>query len=143
MTCGYFSVSADGHLLCHPERDPSKSVDLKRLVDSMQLRGLDLPLLVRFNGVLKDRIREIHDVFARALQIHGSLGLSTEMPFAAGVLDSFHMGLADGPTEVHKVTVARQLLGRYKPADEPFPEYHLIRREEAARAKYAKIIGKG
>jgi acyl-CoA dehydrogenase len=81
-----------------------------------------------------------HDVFARALQIHGSLGLSTEMPFAAGVLDSFHMGLADGPTEVHKVTVARQLLGRYKPADEPFPEYHLIRREEAALAMYADII---
>ena len=47
-----------------------------------------------------------HDVYARALQVHGSLGLSTEMPFAAGVLDSFHMGLADGPTEVHKVTVA-------------------------------------
>ena len=81
-----------------------------------------------------------HDVFARALQIHGSLGLSTEMPFAAGVLDSFHMGLADGPTEVHKVTVARQLLGRYQGSDEAFPEYHLIRREEAALAKYADII---
>ncbi|MFU8817364.1 MAG: acyl-CoA dehydrogenase family protein [Pseudomonadales bacterium] len=81
-----------------------------------------------------------HDVFARALQIHGSLGLSTEMPFAAGVLDSFHMGLADGPTEVHKVTVARQLLGRYQASDEAFPEYHLIRREEAALAKYADVI---
>jgi acyl-CoA dehydrogenase len=81
-----------------------------------------------------------HDVYARALQVHGSLGLSTEMPFAAGVLDSFHMGLADGPTEVHKVTVARQLLGRYQPADEPFPEYHLIRREQEALKKYADII---
>jgi acyl-CoA dehydrogenase len=83
-----------------------------------------------------------HDVFARALQVHGSLGLSTEMPFAAGVLDSFHMGLADGPTEVHKVTVARQLLGRYKGTNDLFPEYHLPRREEAAKKKYAHIIGK-
>jgi acyl-CoA dehydrogenase len=81
-----------------------------------------------------------HDVFARALQIHGSLGLSTEMPFAAGVLDSFHMGLADGPTEVHKVTVARQVLGRYQGTDDLFPEYHLIRREEAALQKYAAVI---
>jgi acyl-CoA dehydrogenase len=81
-----------------------------------------------------------HDVFARALQIHGSLGLSTEMPFAAGVLDSFHMGLADGPTEVHKVTVARQLLGRYQGTEDLFPEYHLIRREEAALKKYADVI---
>ena len=82
-----------------------------------------------------------HDVFARALQVHGSLGLSTEMPFAAGVLDSFHMGLADGPTEVHKVTVARQLLGRYKGSNEMFPDYHLIKREEAALKKYAHIVG--
>ncbi len=81
-----------------------------------------------------------HDVYARALQVHGSLGLSTEMPFAAGVLDSFHMGLADGPTEVHKVTVARQLLGQYKPADDPFPDYHLIRRKEEALKRYADII---
>ena len=82
-----------------------------------------------------------HDVYARALQVHGSLGLSTEMPFAAGVLDSFHMGLADGPTEVHKVTVARQLLGRYRGSDdEAFPEYHLVRREQAALAKYAHLI---
>jgi acyl-CoA dehydrogenase len=81
-----------------------------------------------------------HDVYARALQVHGSLGLSTEMPFAAGVLDSFHMGLADGPTEVHKVTVAKQVLGQYQGTDDLFPEYHLIRRKEAALAKYADII---
>jgi acyl-CoA dehydrogenase len=84
--------------------------------------------------------RVYHDVYARALQIHGSLGLSTEMPFAAGVLDSFHMGLADGPTEVHKVTVARQVLGRYQGTDDLFPEYHLIRQQEAAMAKYADVI---
>ena len=57
-----------------------------------------------------------HDVAARALQIHGSLGVSEEMPFSAMVIESFHMGLADGPTEVHKVTVARQILSRV-PAD--------------------------
>ncbi|HXC49553.1 MAG TPA: biosynthetic arginine decarboxylase [Candidatus Limnocylindrales bacterium] len=67
---GYFSVSAAGHLLCHPQKDPNRFVDLKQLVDSMQLRGLDLPLLVRFNGILRDRVREIHDVFARAISDH-------------------------------------------------------------------------
>ena len=38
----------------------------------------------------------LHDVAGRALQIHGSLGVSHEMPFASMVLESFHMGLADG-----------------------------------------------
>jgi acyl-CoA dehydrogenase len=84
--------------------------------------------------------RVYHDVYARALQVHGSIGLSTEMPFAAGVLDSFHMGLADGPTEVHKITVAKQVLGRYKGTEDVFPEYHLIRRREAALKKYAHVL---
>ena len=62
------------------------------------------------------------------------------MPFAAGVLDSYHMGLADGPTEVHKVTVARQVLGGYSGKDEVFPDYHLIKRRDAAIAKYAELL---
>ena len=81
-----------------------------------------------------------HDVYARALQVHGSLGVSNEMPFAAGVIDSFHMALADGPTEVHKVTVARQVLGRYQGTGELFPDYHLVKRREEALAKYAGLI---
>ena len=52
----------------------------------------------------------LHDVSARALQIHGSLGTSHEMPFVQYLTESFVLGLADGPTEVHKVTLARQLL---------------------------------
>lgn len=81
-----------------------------------------------------------YDVYSRAVQIHGSLGISNEMPFAAGVLDSFHMALADGPTEVHKVTVARQVLGHYQGTDQLFPDYHLIKRREEALAKYANLI---
>ena len=52
----------------------------------------------------------LHDVSARALQIHGSLGTSHEMPFVQYLTESFVLGLADGPTEVHKVTLARLLL---------------------------------
>ena len=45
----------------------------------------------------------LNAVASRALQIHGSLGASWEMPLAEYVIQSFHMGLADGPTDVHKV----------------------------------------
>ena len=47
-----------------------------------------------------------HDVACRALYLHGSLGVSNEMPFSKQITESFVMGLADGPTEVHKITVA-------------------------------------
>ncbi len=47
----------------------------------------------------------LHDVSARALQLHGSLGTTHEMPFVQYLIESFVLGLADGPTEVHKVDV--------------------------------------
>ena len=54
--------------------------------------------------------------------LHGSLGATNEMPFVEQVIQSFHMGLADGPTEVHKITVARQILREYKATDGSVPE---------------------
>ena len=80
------------------------------------------------------------DVFSRALMIHGSLGVSNEMPFSAGVIDSFHMALADGPTEVHKVTVARQLLREYAGTNDLFPTTHLPKLRQAAYEKYAGVL---
>ena len=50
------------------------------------------------------------------------------------------MGLADGPTEVHKVTVARQLLREYKPSDDLWPTEHIPKKLDAARAKYAEYL---
>ena len=58
----------------HPDRDPDRSVDMKELVDRLQQRGLDLPVLLRFNGILKERLREMHDVFAEAIAEHDYRG---------------------------------------------------------------------
>jgi arginine decarboxylase len=67
---GYFSVAPTGHLLVHPTKDPSRGLDLKQLVDRLQLRGIDLPILIRFAGILKHRLGEIHDAFAAAIAEH-------------------------------------------------------------------------
>jgi acyl-CoA dehydrogenase len=82
----------------------------------------------------------LHDVAANALQIHGSLGVSNEMPFGSMVLESFHMGLADGATEVHKVTLARQLLKGYKATDDLFPTTHLPRLKAQAIEKFGDLL---
>ena len=82
----------------------------------------------------------LHDIASRALYIHGSLGISSEMPFADQVLQSFHMGLADGPSEVHKVTVARQLLRDYSPSNTLFPSYHVPKLQAEAREKFAEAL---
>ena len=80
------------------------------------------------------------NVATRALQIHGSLGVSWEMPFTKEVMESFHMGLADGPTEVHKVQVARRVLDDYVPCDDLFPSAHLPKKREEALTKYADVL---
>jgi acyl-CoA dehydrogenase len=79
----------------------------------------------------------LHDIASRALQIHGSLGLCDEMPFAGQVLDSYYLGLADGPTEVHKITLAKQIIRAHRPTAEVFPSYHLPQVRDRAAAKYA------
>ncbi len=58
---GYFSVNAAGHLQVHPTKDPSTAIDLKELVDRLQLRGISLPVLIRFTDILKHRLGEIHE----------------------------------------------------------------------------------
>jgi len=82
----------------------------------------------------------LHDVAARALQIHGSLGVSHEMPFGSMVLESFHMGLADGATEVHKITLAQQVLADHKPSTDLFPSAHIPKLRSEARARYADVL---
>jgi acyl-CoA dehydrogenase len=81
-----------------------------------------------------------HDIAARALHLHGSIGVSDEMPFVGQVIGSFVMGIADGPTEVHKVTVAKQVLRNYRPSNDIFPTYHIPKRREAAAEKYAELL---
>jgi acyl-CoA dehydrogenase len=82
----------------------------------------------------------LHDIAQRALQVHGALGVSNEMPFNGMILAAHVLGLADGPSEVHKVTVARQILRDYKPSDDLWPTQHLPKRLAAARAKYAEYL---
>ena len=64
---GYFSVNGDGHVCVHPTKDPERSIDLKQLVDRLQLRGIDLPILIRFADILKHRLGEIHGTFQSAM----------------------------------------------------------------------------
>lgn len=82
----------------------------------------------------------LNRIAMRAMQIHGSLGLSNEMPFVEMLINAYHLGLADGPTEVHKTTLARTLLRDVKPADGLFPSTHLVAAREAARARYADVL---
>src|SRR5687767_5019340 len=71
---GYFSVGANGHVLAHVTKEPHRSIDLKQLVDHLQLRGIGLPILIRFRDILRHRLGEIHGAFQAAIQQHNYEG---------------------------------------------------------------------
>lgn len=51
-----------------------------------------------------------------------------------------HMGIVDGPTEVHQVTISRQVLEDYRPLPDEFPTAWLPPRIEAARERFAEAL---
>jgi len=71
---GYFSISESGHVLVHPTKDPRRYVDLKELVDTLVLRGIDPPLLLRFPQILGQQLREMWEVFDAAIRDHDYRG---------------------------------------------------------------------
>ncbi len=76
----------------------------------------------------------------RTMQLHGALGVSNEMPLANMLMAAVTMGIADGPTEVHKFTVAREVLKEYSAAEGDWPSEHLPERRAAARVQYADLL---
>ena len=82
----------------------------------------------------------LQDVVQRSIQVHGALGVSNELPLARMWLAGPILGLADGPTEVHKVTVARQVLRDHRATDDLWPSEHLPAKRAAARAKLAALL---
>src|SRR5438552_454424 len=71
---GYFGINKAGHVTVHPNKRPDQSIDLKELVDQLQARGIQLPILLRFTDILRHRVGEIHDAFRAAIKESGYLG---------------------------------------------------------------------
>jgi acyl-CoA dehydrogenase len=83
----------------------------------------------------------LHDVIDRALQAHGSLGYSTDLPLEAMYRYARGARFYDGPDEIHRQSVARQILAGYEPPPGGIPSEHLPTRREASRIKFAEILG--
>ena len=81
--------------------------------------------LIKFYGA-----KVLHDVVDRALQAHGSLGYSTDLPLEQMYRFARAARIYDGPDEVHRDTVARLVLQGYAAPDDGVPSEHLPTRRE-------------
>jgi acyl-CoA dehydrogenase len=82
----------------------------------------------------------LHDVVDRALQAHGALGYSTDLPLEAMYRFARAARIYDGPDEVHQQSVARQILRGYAAPPDGVPSEHLPTARAAARAKFAELL---
>jgi arginine decarboxylase len=71
---GYFTIGSNGHVWVHPSKDPTRGIDLKELVDTLILRGITPPILLRFGEILKDRLQDLHRAFQDAIRDHNYTG---------------------------------------------------------------------
>ena len=82
----------------------------------------------------------VHDAVWRSMHAHGALGVSNEMPFSSMWSMAPVVSVVDGPTEVHKVTVAREVLKGYEASEGLWPSNHLPALREDAMRKLAVHI---
>ncbi|MCS5697758.1 biosynthetic arginine decarboxylase [Cyanobium sp. FGCU-52] len=67
----YFSVGARGQVMVQPRGERGGALDLVELVRGLQGRDLSLPLLIRFDDILEDRLERLHAAFERAIAQYG------------------------------------------------------------------------
>jgi len=91
--------------------------------------------LIKFYGA-----KVLHDVIDRALQAHGSLGYSTDLPLEEMYRWARAARIYDGPDEVHRASVARQILRGYEPPADDVPTEHIPTRRAAARERFAWLL---
>lgn len=70
----YFSINARGHISVQPQGERGGSLDLHDLVQELRSRNLSLPLLIRFDDILEDRLERLHSAFERAIAQYGYKG---------------------------------------------------------------------
>jgi arginine decarboxylase len=66
----YFGINEDGHLVVHPRRTSEHSIDIKTIVDDVVARGVKLPVLFRFQDILRHRVVALNDTFRKAIDEH-------------------------------------------------------------------------
>jgi acyl-CoA dehydrogenase len=82
----------------------------------------------------------LHDVIDRAIQAHGSLGYSSDLPLEAMYRAARAARFYDGPDEVHRDSVAKLILRGYSAAPGGVPTEHVPTRTVAARQRFADML---
>ena len=142
------SMSVHGSLLGDKQMVQTWIADSLAEIRAARLMTLQAAWKIDHEGAMASRTeismikyfgaKVLHDVIDRALQIHGSLGYSCDLPLEDMYRTARSARIYDGPDEVHKVTVAKRVMRGYQPVE--VPTEHVPTRRAAAQQQYASEL---
>jgi acyl-CoA dehydrogenase len=140
----------DGERLADKQTVQNWIADSAAEIDAAQLMTLRAAWKMDTQGVIAARqeislikfygAAVLYNVIDRAIQVHGSLGYSTDMPLEHMYRTARAARLVDGADEVHRVSVARQILGAYEAPTDEVPTEHVPTRLKEARERFAWML---
>ena len=68
---GYFTINERGNIQILPTRDPKAKIDIMEVIEEAKSQGLNFPLVLRFQDLLRDRVETINKAFASAISESG------------------------------------------------------------------------
>jgi arginine decarboxylase len=70
----YFGINKSGNLTVQPKQSHNQPLDLKLIVDDILARGIKLPVLIRFQDILRHRVVALNEAFRKAIEEHNYQG---------------------------------------------------------------------
>lgn len=70
----YFNIAPGGNLAVYPRQGQGPGIDLMKVVEEASQQGLEMPLLVRFQDIIRHRVIQLNESFLRAIKEAGYTG---------------------------------------------------------------------
>jgi arginine decarboxylase len=70
----FFSINPNGHLTVHPRRGDGPGVDLRAVVEEIKSQGLGMPVLIRFQDIIRHRVVTLNEAFRKSIAEFGYKG---------------------------------------------------------------------
>ena len=63
----YFNINSGGNMTVHPKKAEAAGIDLKKIVDEIRAQGLGMPVLIRFQDIIRHRVETINETFRKTI----------------------------------------------------------------------------
>src|SRR4051812_29909987 len=63
----YFSINPSGNITVHPRQGEAAGIDLENIVEEIRAQGVQLPVLIRFQDIIRHRVVGLNEAFKKSI----------------------------------------------------------------------------